>query len=137
MCTIFLYLPLFKNAPIKYVLSYTFLIYLCIIYLDATYLLHMLSSMRIILWFFSRFTVFLYEPLFLRWYPCCICQNPVLPYFLRAIPRAVSECGGGGGWGYHGWPGGFPGLVRDFNQVGVLTCQTNSQFRIPFQIHVL
>ena len=58
----------------------------------------------------------------------------MLPCFLRAVPRALREWGGGGGVGSHGWRGGVPGLVRVFNQAGGLTCQPDSQFLIPVRL---
>ena len=45
--------------------------------------------------------------------------------------------GGGGARGYQGWCGGVPGLILIFNQAGGLTCQPDSQLRIPVRIPFL
>ena len=60
--------------------------------------------------------------------------NPVLPWFLRAVPRAVH---GGGGGGSRGWLGGVLGLVRVFSRACSLICQQDSRFHIPARLPFL
>ena len=117
-----LFFSLFKVTPIMLLKTYV---------KEADFLLSMLLSLRLLFRVVSRFSVFPSGPFFLRQYPCFVLQNPILPCFLRAVPRAAREWREGVS---HGWRVGAPGLVHVFNWAGVLTYQNYSQFRIPFRI---
>ena len=82
---------------------------------------------------FGLFPIFLSYPCFLCQYPCFIFQNLVLPFFLRAVPRAVRKWGGVS----LGWRGGIPDLLYVFIQAVILTCQSNSWFQIPVRLPFL
>ena len=76
-------------------------------------------------------TGFLLNPWFLSRNPCFLCQYPVLPGVLLAVPHVV-----------HGgvsplWIGGVCVRVRGFTQACSLTCYPNPQFRIPFRLPFL
>ena len=78
-----------------------------------------------------RFTCFPSNRWFLRWNPCFVRQNPVLPWFLSAVPHVVRNGGRGGSlW----WSGGILFRVRVFSRAFSLTCPPNSRFRIPARL---
>ena len=83
----------------------------------------LLSSLCILFWGVSRFTGFPSNPCFLR-------QNPMLPWFLRALHRVVRGLGGGGG-GSLWWIVGVLGFLHLFSRACSLSCQPDSWFQIP------
>ena len=63
---------------------------------DADFLFSVLLSLRLLFRGVSRFPGFLYNPRFMYQKTCFVCQNPVLPWFLRAVLRVVHDGEGGG-----------------------------------------
>ena len=77
-------------------------------YKNDIVLFSMLLSVRLLFWVVSVFPVFLSDPCCLCRNYCFICRNPVLPWFLFMVPRAVPDWGMGGSLG---WRGSILGLL--------------------------
>ena len=89
-------------------------------------------SMRPLFRNISYFPGFPSNPWFFLWNTCFLRQDPVLPWFLHAVLRAVRD--EGGREGSLGCLGGILGLLRLFSWVCSFTCQHDSWFRIPLRL---
>ena len=100
---------------------------------DATVLLYMLSSLRLLFWVFSNFPVSPFSRPISDFYADIPALYSGIPCYLVFYMEYRAWCASGG-WergGSHGWSVGVPGLVNVLNRLGSLTCQPDSRLRIP------
>ena len=75
----------------------------------------------------------LLTPISLLFTPNPIATNFPVWYSVRSERM---EGVGWGGVGYHGWRGGVLVYVQTFKRACILTCQIDSQLRIPVRLHI-